>query len=104
MHTYIPHTHKILCVVNLNFRKSLTEIPRNGCRTMRAAAVTWQSPISPDGRLAELSCTAWPYARLLEHIGDYLYIYIYICIYYIFVHTGVRMAGRIGIHEGGQGA
>jgi hypothetical protein len=32
---------------NLNFRKSLTEIPRNGCGTMRAAAVTWQSPISP---------------------------------------------------------
>ena len=38
---------KILCVVHLNFRNSLTEIPRNGCGTMRAAAVTWQSPISP---------------------------------------------------------
>ena len=35
------HSRKILCVVHLNFRKSLTEIPRNGCGTMRAAAVTW---------------------------------------------------------------
>jgi len=39
-------TNFFVCV-HLNFRKSLTEIPRNGCGTMRAAAVTWQSPISP---------------------------------------------------------
>jgi len=51
---------KFLCVVHLNFRKSLTEIPRNGCETMRAAAVTWQYPISPDGRLAKLVCTGSP--------------------------------------------
>jgi len=38
---------KNFVVVHLNFRKSLTEIPRNGCGTMWAAAVTWQSPISP---------------------------------------------------------
>jgi len=64
------HTsRKILCVVHLNFRKSLTEIPKNGCGTMRAAAVTWQSPISPDGRLAELACTGSPWARLQEHLG-----------------------------------
>jgi len=54
------HSRNFLCVVHLNFRKSLTEIPRNGCGTMRAAAVTWQSPISPDGRLAELACTGSP--------------------------------------------
>ena len=46
------HTHEIFCVwcvvqPTVNFRKSLIEIPRNGCGTMRAAAVTWQSPISP---------------------------------------------------------
>jgi len=29
----------------------------NGCGTMRAAAVTWQYPISPYGRLTELACT-----------------------------------------------
>jgi len=45
------HSRKNLCVVHLNFRKSLTEIPRNGCGTMRAAAVTWQYPISPDGKV-----------------------------------------------------
>ena len=56
---YTTHT-RFLCVVHLNFRKSLTEIPRNGCGTMRAAAITWQSPISPDGRLAELACTGSP--------------------------------------------
>ena len=44
---YPTHSQILLCVVHLNFRKSLTEIPRNGCGTMRAAAVTWQSPISP---------------------------------------------------------
>jgi len=54
------HSRKFSCVVHLNFRKSLTEIPRNGCGTMRAAAVTWQSPISPHGRLAELACTGSP--------------------------------------------
>jgi len=45
---YPTHSRKILCVVHLNFRKSLIEIPRNGYGTMRAAAVTWQSPISPE--------------------------------------------------------
>jgi len=44
---YPTHSRNFLCVVHLNFRKSLTAIPRNGCGTMRAAAVTWQSPISP---------------------------------------------------------
>ena len=29
-------------------------------RVMRAAAATWQYPISPDGRLAELACTGSP--------------------------------------------
>ena len=28
------HPRKLLCVVHLNFRKSLTEIPRNGCSSV----------------------------------------------------------------------
>jgi len=53
-HSWVDHNSEKICV---NFRKSLTEIPRNGCGTMWAAAVTWKYPISPDGRLAELACT-----------------------------------------------
>jgi len=41
----------------LNFRKSLTEIPRNGCGTMRAAAVS-DSPQSPP-------TGGWPSWRVL---------------------------------------
>jgi len=63
----MPQTHEKFCV--LNFRKSLTEILRHGCGTMRAAAVTWKNPISPDGRLAELACAGLPSARLEEHLG-----------------------------------
>jgi len=54
------HSRNFLCVVHLNFRKSLTEIPKNGSGTMRAAAVTWQNPISPDWRLSKLACTGSP--------------------------------------------
>jgi len=32
----------------------------NWCGTMRVAAATWQYPIPPDGRLAELACTGAP--------------------------------------------
>jgi len=39
------------------YRKSLTEIPRNACVMDRASAVTWHNPIPADGRLAELACT-----------------------------------------------
>ena len=44
-------------VVHLNFRKLLTEIPRNGCGTMRAAAVS-DSPQSPP-------TGGWPSWRVL---------------------------------------
>jgi len=50
---HTTHSRKILC---MNFRRLITEILRNGYGTMRAAAVTWQYAISPDGRLAELAC------------------------------------------------
>ena len=44
---YPTHSQIFLREVHLNFPNSLKEIARNGCGTMRAAAVTWQSPISP---------------------------------------------------------
>jgi len=51
------HSRIFLCVLHLNFRKSLTEIPRNGCGTMQAAAVTCRTQSPPTG--------GWPSWRVL---------------------------------------